>query len=262
MNRLFDYQLSIESAFNKPEPSPLVATIDKTFDSPTHLYQLGFSKTYNEVPLLKRQENYSEWTNQETQWENLRKIIMFIGQTGVGKSTTINTLMREDILPVSEIECCTKRIHFIDINVQYNKWVTFCDMPGIGESDDADSEYERWYREMAQLATLLVYVIKADDRAQMKDLNMLRLLRKEVNRNNFILGISQIDKINPCREWDIVNHLPSENQRQNIERKIKEISRQTGIPESRIIAFSNHEHYNLNNLIALIDDRFSKRIHY
>lgn len=102
-------------------------------------------------------------------------IISVMGQTGVGKSSLINALFSTR-LRVGDYLPTTKVPEPVEYKNQQGYKLLFYDMPGIGESEDADSNYLRLYRDKLEKSDLVLWTMHADSRSITFDLHSLREL--------------------------------------------------------------------------------------
>lgn len=150
--------------------------------------------------------------NQLTHYE---PVIGIMGKTGTGKSRLCNTLFAGDISPVSDVAACTRQP--LQFRLQLGKrFMTIMDLPGVGESELRDAEYAALYREQLPRLDLVLWLIKADDRALAVDEHFYREVIGEAYRHKVLFVISQSDKIEPTCGGEKV----STEQKQNISRKI------------------------------------------
>ena len=138
-----------------------------------------------------------------------------MGKTGAGKSSLCNALFAGKISPVSDVTACTREpLHF---RLQVGKhFMTLVDLPGVGESERRDTEYAALYREQLPRLDLVLWLIKADDRALSVDKHFYRRVIGETYRHKVLFVISQSDKVEPTSGGDKL----STEQKQNISRKI------------------------------------------
>lgn len=90
------------------------------------------------------------------------------------------------------------------------------DMPGVGESGSRDAEYAAMYRQQLPHLDLVLWLIKADDRALAVDEHFYRKVIGEAYRHKVLFVISQSDKVEPTSGGDKLFR----EQKQNISRKI------------------------------------------
>ena len=110
---------------------------------------------------------------------------------------------------------------------------------------------------------LILWLVKADDRALSSDQEFFtEVVRPNLNGKPLFLVLSQVDKIEPIRDWNDEKHLPGAKQQQNIKAKISHLAEFFDLPKAQVIpiSVSAHEQYNLvslvNNIVfALPKDR-------
>lgn len=125
--------------------------------------------------------------------------VMFIGKTGYGKSSLINAIIGKDVFETDSVEVCT---HDLDTALfrtgAKNCFLALSDLPGVGESAEADAKYIKWYRDMLKTAHCVVYVLRADQRDHSIDEQLFRLLFTEDDvRYKVIIALNFADKIEP-----------------------------------------------------------------
>ncbi|MBU9844649.1 GTPase family protein [Rahnella ecdela] len=157
-------------------------------------------------------ERILQQINQLTQYE---PVIGIMGKTGTGKSSLCNTLFAGDISPVSDVAACTRKP--LQFRLQFGKrFMTIRDLPSVGESELRDAEYAALYREQLPRLDLVLWLIKADDRALAVDEHFYREVIGEAYRHKVLFVISQSDKVEPTCGGEKL----STEQKQNISRKI------------------------------------------
>ncbi|MGR7005537.1 GTPase family protein [Klebsiella aerogenes] len=142
-------------------------------------------------------------------------VIGIMGKTGSGKSSLCNALFAGEVSPVSDVAACTREALRFRLNVG-ERVMTIVDLPGVGESKVRDAEYADLYLEHLPRLDLVLWLIKADDRALAVDEYFYRQVIGEQYRDKVLFVISQADKIEPTSSG---NKLSTE-QKQNISRKI------------------------------------------
>lgn len=172
------------------------------------------------------------------------------GKTGVGKSSLCNALFGADVCPISDIEACTRKPQEVLLGTG-EKGIKLLDVPGVGESQERDKEYAELYKALLPKLDLILWVVKADDRAMASEERFFNEIFRPLLNNNspFFFIVNQVDKIEPFREWDVENREPGPQQNKNISNKIKVLSTQFDYPPSKFIAVSAAEQYNLTTLV-------------
>lgn len=182
-----------------------------------------------------------------------------MGKTGVGKSSLCNAIFQQDVCKVSHVEACTRKLEELQIDVGGRK-LTLIDLPGVGESEARDIEYKSLYQELIPTLDLVLWVIKADDRALGPDENFYKNVIKPLSAEDKILFvINQADKIEPSYEWDGSKKRPSATQIENLERKEIDIYNRLFENNNGCIAVSAPSKYNISNLVKKMVLRLPKR---
>lgn len=172
-----------------------------------------------------------------------------MGKSGAGKSSLCNAIFREKVCAVSDIEACTREVK--ELTIQFNSHtLKLVDIPGVGENESRDREYEELYRELIPCLDLILWIIKADDRAFSSDEHFYKnVVIPAGGETKVLFVLNQVDKIEPFREWDSGNHQPSNSQRANIERKENYLKERFGFTEHPVISVSANEYWNINTLV-------------
>lgn len=144
-------------------------------------------------------------------------VIGIMGKSGAGKSSLCNELFRGEVSPVSDVSACTRGVLRFRLRSGRHSLV-IVDLPGVGENGQRDQEYRALYRRMLPELDLVLWVIKADDRALSVDEQFWRGVMQPYQQQ-VLFVLNQADKIEPCHEWDTLTSTPSAQQRVNLQEK-------------------------------------------
>ncbi|EKC4779471.1 GTPase family protein [Salmonella enterica] len=144
-------------------------------------------------------------------------VIGIMGKSGAGKSSLCNELFRGEVSPVSDVNACTRDVLRFRLRSARHSLV-IVDLPGVGENEQRDHEYRALYRNILPELDLVLWVIKADDRALSVDEQFWRGVM-QTYQQQVLFVINQADKIEPCHEWDTRTSTPSAQQRANLQEK-------------------------------------------
>ncbi|MDC5888336.1 GTPase family protein [Proteus mirabilis] len=174
--------------------------------------------------------------------------IGLMGKTGAGKSSLINALFQSPLSPVSDVSGCTRQAQSFTMAMGCHV-MTFIDLPGVGESLERDREYHQLYHNLLPELDLIIWVLKADDRAWSSDEQCYRFLTEQCGYQSerFLFVLNQADKIEPCRQWDEHTHQPSLEQVANLELKQQAVITAFK-PHHPVMTVSTAEGYQLTEL--------------
>lgn len=122
--------------------------------------------------------------------EHLRKltshepVIGIMGKSGAGKSSLCNALFQGEVTPVSDVHAGTREVRRFRLSGHGHSMV-ITDLPGVGESRDRDAEYEALYRDILPELDLVLWLIKADDRALSVDEYFWRHILHRCQRQDY-----------------------------------------------------------------------------
>ncbi len=180
-----------------------------------------------------------------------------VGVSGVGKSSTINTMFRTD-LPISHTVACTKEFRAIPMSVAVtggpasgsSTKLVIHDAPGLGEDTGRDPRYLAMYQENLSECDIILWVMTARNRAIALDQQYLKQLMDFQRR--IVFGISQVDLVEP-RNWNPRLPIPSVEQEANITEIVADRGARLSDTLGRkveVIPYSNYMGYNLEWLFT------------
>ena len=103
--------------------------------------------------------------------------ILQVGQTGSGKSSTINSLFGEEVATTNKFDSETRSV--TPYEGRYNKVkYTIYDTPGLGERGNKDEEYLSLMKEQCSLPDVLWYVLRLDRHITAADVDYLNLIHQ------------------------------------------------------------------------------------
>lgn len=156
--------------------------------------------------------------------------VAVIGQSGVGKSSTLNHVFGLN-LPVSDIDEGTTEVieKIFPIHDGFN--LSVYDMPGLLHSRIKDKEYFEMYKEILPKCDVIVYIIKANTRNIGDDCKILKevvlpICNDSDKKNSLIITINKVDIIGESidpndneLQWDIEKNEPSPKLKDLIKQK-------------------------------------------
>lgn len=176
-------------------------------------------------------------------------VIGIMGKTGAGKSSLCNALFQQPVCLTHDLTACTREPQRLVLTVG-ERGMTLVDLPGVGETPEYDKEYQSLYRSLLNELDLIIWVLRADDRARTTDINTYRtLIEYGAEPSRFLFVLTQADRVPPLPATSM--SLPSPEQVISL----AILSSQTAgqFPSSfPIMAVSSHTGYNLPALIELM----------
>lgn len=187
-----------------------------------------------------------KWVNQDSGEETYDKMVLFIGKSGYGKSSTVNALIGRNVLETSDVEACTRVCQCVDFQVSNDRWLSIGDLPGVGENMAKDVDYFKLYSDFFGYASAIVHVLRADARDYSADERLSnQFFKNSALGSKVIYAIGQCDKVEPLSRSE--NSAPTPAQQLNIARKIEDV-RSIFEPVNPVIAYSARTEWNLSLL--------------
>ncbi|MBN3102243.1 GTPase family protein [Pectobacterium brasiliense] len=178
-----------------------------------------------------------------TQYE---PVIGIMGKTGAGKSSLCNALFQGEVTPVSDVEACTRdALRFRLSNGKHSLMII--DLPGVGESKLRDEEYTALYRRILPKLDLVLWLIKADDRALSVDEHFYRKVMLAY-QHRVVFVVNQVDKSEPSHQWNIADNQPSPAQMSTIKAKRNAVQ-QLFLPHHPICVVSARTGWGMDALV-------------
>lgn len=180
--------------------------------------------------------------------------IAVIGETGVGKSSTINALFNAG-REVSHTRACTQ----IETELLVKDGaLRVVDMPGLGEDLERDEAHVDTYRRVLPECDVALWILKADVRAIAGVQRSLRDLvaAGSLDPRRLVIGINQVDLAQPG-SWKRRYNMPDPEQEATIVARTRDVheklSRIAELPEDRVVWYSATRAYRLPELLHGIE---------
>lgn len=214
---------------------------------------------HTETVALNEQANQhlSKWLDD---WPN----ICVLGQTGRGKSTTINRLFGAKMAEISHYRACTTEVSdYRLVTGQYMghpTGVVLWDVPGYGDKRLPWEAYVKLYRRMAKRCDVVLFMLD-HERTLSSDLKMFKKLRKRVSSSRkLVVCINKADLFFPG-DWDMRFQMPSLAMAATIADRIALVAKALGLQNlNQIVPISALHGWNLFPLVnALVTAAGSER---
>lgn len=178
-------------------------------------------------------------------------VIGIMGKTGAGKSSLCNALFQQPTCLTSDLMACTREPQRLVLTVG-ERSMTLVDLPGVGETPEKDEAYLSMYQQLLAELDLIIWVIRADDRARATDIATHRaLLNASADPSRFLFVLSQADRVPPVpdgKEWQV---LPDTEQCLSLAAISSLVAVQ--LPSSfPVMPVSAHTGYNLSAMVELM----------
>ena len=161
--------------------------------------------------------------------------VAVIGQSGVGKSTTLNAVFGLSNYTSDIAEGTTEIVEKVfPMRNGFN--LSIYDMPGLNNDVDKDIEYEKLYQKILPGCDVIVYIINAHSKDFGEDCRILKevvlpICNTNHVRENLILAINKIDTIgesydpnDPELRWNVFDNVPTDKLKIAIKRKLSDIN--------------------------------------
>ncbi|QLX96715.1 GTPase family protein [Enterobacter sp. RHBSTW-00593] len=187
-------------------------------------------------------------------------VIGIMGKTGVGKSSLCNALFRSEVCAVNAVEACTRQPQRVRLRFG-SHYLTLVDLPGVGESVSRDGEYRELYRDLMPKLDMVLWVLKADDRAFAVEEQFYRDVFAQFSGPlpPVLWVLNQVDKTEPAEQWRWWSAQPSALQAERIAQKQQAVARQLRIAEIDILPVSVRGRYRLSRLVEAMITRLPKQ---
>ena len=199
--------------------------------------------------------------------------VAVIGQSGVGKSTTLNAVFGLSNYTSDIAEGTTEIVEKVfPMRNGFN--LSIYDMPGLNNDVDKDIEYEKLYQKILPDCDVIVYIINAHSKDFGEDCRILKeivlpICNTNHIRENLILAINKIDTIgesydpsDPELRWNVFDNEPTEKLKLAIKRKLGDINDKLideqlvgvegAVSVAKVVYYSAMFNYNLKPFVMAI----------
>ncbi len=191
--------------------------------------------------------SHAQWT-----WNQGSRVdanVLFLGKTGHGKSSLLNAISGGQHFPTSDVEACTRDAASAEYvwPGQERHHLSLVDMPGVGESQKRDTEYQALYRDHCQKAGAVIWVLAADRRDYSIDLETLHWIFGANLPLHVLFALNMIDRLPPVNRHSL-QLTPA--QQANLQAKRRDCAQIFGVEERRILPVSATSGIGLDGLLA------------
>lgn len=199
--------------------------------------------------------------------------VAVIGQSGVGKSTTLNSVFGLTNYTSNLAEGTCEIVEKVfPMRDGFN--LSLYDMPGLNNDVDKDEKYEEMYKQILPGCDVIVYVVNSHSRDFGEDCRILKevvlpICNKNEIKDNLILAFNKIDTIgesmdpnDPELKWDIVENKPTDKLKKAIKVKLEDITDKLfdedlvgsseGLKPHQVVFYSAVFNYNLKDFLLAI----------
>lgn len=192
-------------------------------------------------------------------WLNDWPNICVLGQTGRGKSTTINRLFGCKVAEISHHTACTKTVsdYRLVTGTFLNRptGVVMWDVPGYGDEAIKWDHFVKLYRRLARKCDVVVFMLD-NDRHMRLDMRMFKKLKKRVPalEDKLVVAINKADLFYPYR-WDDEAHAPAEETSRTIQQRAGVVAEFLELKDaSRVVPISALKNWNIYTLLGAMVD--------
>jgi predicted GTPase len=205
---------------------------------------------------LLNERQLSSITNEVAQELDRAPRIALLGETGVGKSSTLNALFNAGA-PIDHIRPCTvEALEYAVVTELEGSHgpIRVFDMPGLGQDLQADEAFLKEYARILPTCDVALWMLDGCTRTLSLTQSLLRgvVSSSMSGLDRLVVGVNKVDGIEPG-DWNIRSNRPSARQQKNINARIEDVQKRLGavigLGDSRIIAFSARKHYRLAQLL-------------
>jgi len=182
--------------------------------------------------------------------------LVLIGESGVGKSMTINALFNAGqevgATRATTLEAVGMTVGVEDVRGSQGMLRVY-DMPGLGDDIRNDAAYRELYRKVLRHADVVLWIHTAEDRtvANIQGTVMQLVARQPDLEQRLVFGLNKADVIDPGG-WNTLGNVPSEAQLHNLAEREVDFSEKLryALPSwtGQAIAYSALQRYQLTKL--------------
>lgn len=168
------------------------------------------------------QQDHRRWSRHDGASHSHDVQVVFLGKSGYGKSSIVNAMAGRKLMETSDVTACTRVVQSVEYELRPGHYLSFADLPGLGENLVQDEEYLEMYRSILRKSDVAVYLVRADNRDFSIDQRAFdRLFHQNGQREKAIIVINGCDKIDPIHRQ--AGRDPTPLQQENIKRKIGDL---------------------------------------
>ncbi len=202
------------------------------------------------------EKDHRKWNRNNSVSYDLQCV--FLGKTGYGKSTTLNTIVGKKVFQTSDVKSTTRTAQSAEwiLQAEKNWWFSIADMPGIGECKNSDLENLKHYKDILEVADCVVYFLRADQRDFAVDIETFNKIK--IDKKKLIIGLNCCDKIEPLNRG---SHFQiSHEQHHNIQKVKENIASIFSVSQNIIVDYSATEKWRIEYLLKTIVNVITKNL--